>query len=217
MLTLEKVRNNMPVGHRNHINQDIIDKLNSLSSDPEEAKYIRDNFITYAEVLSEGKYSVKDYLNAVIYVSYKIMGLSNYRAYQKTFPERYQRMKDEGKDAKGMSSHVCAYNKNQIVNMIYERSMIPVWVLNQDMFQEALNTQYMLMSDPSNSGKVRTDAANSILTHLKRPETNNAQLKIDIALNDGMENLHNKLKEIAKMQQNTIEGKVVTAKEIAER
>lgn len=217
MLTLEKVRNNMPVGHKNHINQDIIDRLNSLSNDPEEAKYIRDNFITYSEVLSEGKYSVKDYLNAVIYVSYKIMGLSNYRAYQKTFPERYQRMKAEGKDAKGMSSHVCAYNKNQIVNMIYERSMIPVWVLNQDMFQEALNTQYMLMSDPSNSGKVRTDAANSILTHLKRPETNNAQLKIDIALNDGMENLHNKLKEIAKMQQNTIEGQVVTAKEIAER
>ena len=63
-----------------------------------------------------------------------------------------------------------SYNKNKLVNLILEQSMIPSWVLNQDMYQKALNVQCELMLT-ANSEKV-SDAANSILTHLKPPQSN---------------------------------------------
>ena len=54
-------------------------------------------------------------------------------------------MLSAGKNAKDISSFVTSYNKNKLVNLILEQSMIPSWVLNQDMYQKALNVQCELM------------------------------------------------------------------------
>ena len=93
--------------------------------------------------------------------------------------------------------------------------MIRTWVLNQDMFQQALNVNCEIMNDVNESGKTRVEAANSILTHLKKPEVNKAELKIDVNVNDGMKALEQRLNEMAEMQQATIEGSVMSATEIA--
>jgi len=101
---------------------------------------------------------------------------------------------------------VTAYNKGMLVTKIMERAMVPTWILNQDVFQEAINTQYELMMDIDVSPKVRSDAANSLLTHLKKPEVaNKAEIKIDIGLNDGMAALERSLVEMSRKQLELIE------------
>jgi len=215
MLTLKEVQDSLPAGQKGHITQDMVNQLNALSKDPEEARYIRENFISFSQVLSEGRFKLGDYVRAVMYVSHKVMGKSNLEAYKATFPDRHQQMVANGRQPKDIASYVSAYNKGKLVNMVYERAMIPTWVLNQDMFQSALNTQYEIMNDVSVSDKVRVEAANSILTHLKKPESNKAELKVEIGLNDGMKALEQRLSEMAEMQMKTIEGKAMSVEDVA--
>jgi len=206
MLTLGAVQETLPAQHRQNITQDMVDQLNSLSKDPEEARYIRDNFVTFSQVLQEGRYKIGDYVRAVMYVSHKVMGKTNLDAYKATFPDRHANMINAGKPAKDIASIVTAYNKGMLVTKIMERAMVPTWILNQDVFQEAINTQYELMMDIDVSPKVRSDAANSLLTHLKKPEVaNKAEIKIDIGLNDGMAALERSLVEMSRKQLELIE------------
>lgn len=206
MLTLGAVQETLPAQHRQNITQDMVDQLNSLSKDPEEARYIRDNFVTFSQVLQEGRYKVGDYVRAVMYVSHKVMGKTNLDAYKATFPDRYANMVNAGKAPKDIASIVTAYNKGMLVTKIMERAMVPTWILNQDVFQAAINTQYELMMDNDVSDKVRSDAANSLLTHLKKPEeTKKTELKIDIGLNDGMAALEQQLVAMSRKQLDLIE------------
>ena len=56
MLSLEQVKSALPPGNRNNVTQDMVNQLNALSKDPEEARYIRENFISFSQVLMEGKF-----------------------------------------------------------------------------------------------------------------------------------------------------------------
>mgnify|MGYP000504156480 CR=1 FL=1 len=218
MLTLEQVQDTLPVSSRSNMTQDMVDQLNNLSKHPEEARYIRDNFISFAQVLQDGRFKVGDYVSAVMFVSHKTMGKSNLESYKCTFPDRYQKMIDDGKERKDIASIITAYNKGMLVNKVQERAIVPSWILNQDMFQSALNVQHELMNDVRVSDKVRCEAANSLLTHLKKPENNKAEVKIDIALNDGMQALENSLTELAQKQLDEIENNPsISAQDIAGR
>jgi len=215
MLTLKEVQDSLPAGQKGHITQPMVDQLNTLSKDPNEARYIRENFVTFAQVLSEGRFKLGDYVRAVMYVSHKVMGKSNLESYKATFPDRHRQMVADGRAPKDIASYVAAYNKGKLVNLVYERAAIPTWVLNQDMFQSALNTQYEIMNDIHESGRVRVEAANSLLTHLKKPDDNKAELKIEIGMNDGMQALEQRIREMAEVQQKTIEGNLITAQAVA--
>lgn len=205
MLTLKQVQDSLPANHRNNITQDMVNQLNSLSSDPDEARYIRENFISFSQVLMEGRFKVGDYVRAIMYVSHKVMGKSNLAAYKATFPERFASMVERGRETKDIASIVTAYNKGQLVTKIMERAIVPTWILNQDMFQSALQTQYDLMNDKAVSDKVRCDAANSLLTHLKKPDVHKTELKVDIGMNDGMAALERTLVEMSRKQLDLIE------------
>lgn len=205
MLTLGQVQETLPVNYRNNMTQEMVDQLNALSKDPEEARYMRENFVTFSQVLQEGRFKVGDYVKAVMYVSYKVMGKSNLDSYKATFPERYAAMVAANKPPKDIASIVTAYNKGILVTKIMERAIVPTWILNQDIFQSAIQTQYELMTDTTVSDKVRSDAANSLLTHLKKPEVHKADLKIDIAVNDGMAALEAELVNLSRQQLKQIE------------
>jgi len=205
MLSLEQVKTALPPGNRNNVTQNMVNQLNALSKDPEESRYIRENFVSFSQVLMEGRFRLGDYVQAVMFVSYKVMGKTNHDAYKLTFPDRYASMVAAGKVQKDVASMITAYNKGVLVTKIMERAIIPTWILNQDMFQAALQTQFELMSDTQVSDKVRCEAANSLLTHLKKPEVHKSELKIDIAMNDGMAALEENLRQMSKAQLNLIQ------------
>lgn len=210
-LTIEEVTAAVPAQLRTSVSQHFVDMLNNLQVDPEMASNIKENFISYSGVLKEGRFKIEDYFNAVMYVSYKIMNMSNQDAYIRTFPQRHADLVARGATPKDISSYVAAYHKGKLVNLIMEQVMVPVWVLNQEMFQRALNVQFELMTDPDMSGKVRTDAANSILTHLKKPEKMDFQLNMNTPESSGMKELTAALTNLANAQLEQIkEGNMKT-------
>lgn len=217
LITLEEVRASVPTKLQSVVSQSLVDKLNYLNSEvPEAAENIRDNFITYVDVLQEGKYKLEDYLNAIKYVSFKLMNKTNRDAYRLTFPDRFRRMKESGNAEKDIDSVISAYNRNKLVNKIYEKTTIPSWILNQDAYQEAINTQVRLMRTAS-SERVQAMAADSILNHLKRPENiTQAQLNINVGTGSFIDELQKNLVNLAQSQKELIKSGVST-KEIAEQ
>lgn len=206
MLTLPDVQRAAPPGIRKNLTQNVVDALNTVSLDPEAAESVRENFVTYLTVLKDGRFKIEDYMVAVTYVSFKLMGYTNKEAYEKTFPQRYNALIARGASSKDIAAYVSAYNKNKLVTMIAEQAAIPAWILNQDAYQQAINTQVSLMNDASVSNKVRCDAANSILTHLKRPEATQVDLNMTVTETAGMVELKNMLADVAEKQLEAIES-----------
>lgn len=213
-ITKELVARALPGNLKSAATDQLADMINQISADPLIAEQIRENFLSYASVLKEGKFKVEDYLNAVAYCSYKLMGDSNQDAYFKTFPQRYANLVAAGRTPKEISAYVAAYAKGQLVNKIMEQTLVPSWVLNQHMYQAALNTQFKLMTNEDVSPKVRSDAADSLLTHLAKPKEAGPLINIDMGETSGMNELKDALTRMAQQQQTLINAGVST-KEIA--
>lgn len=212
-LTRDEIAQALPANLKSAATQQFADRLNNIVSDPDMAKEVRDNFISYTHVLKEGRYKTDDYLNAVVYVSFKLLGKTNEEAYSLTFPTRYRSLLSKGTSQKDISSYVSMYNKNKLVQLIMQQTLTPSWVLNQDMYQKALNVQYELMTTAV-SEKVRTDAADSLLSHLKAPEVKEVNLNLGIQENSGLNELKAALQQVAAVQAKAIENGVST-REIA--
>lgn len=217
VLTLESVRKSVPSHLRNNVSQDLVDNLNNIALDPIMAEDIRNNFVSYSSILKEGKFKLEEYLNAVAYVSYKIMNNTNEEAYAKTFPQRYAKLIANGTSKKDIASYVSAYNKGKLVNLILEATLVPTWVLNQDIHQKAINRLADLMQNAT-SEKVQVEAASSLLTHLGKPKEGNFQINIGETENAGMKEMRQLLQEVAQNQREAIQtGRMKTIDVAAQR
>lgn len=215
-ITTEVLKHSLPDKFKNSVNDELLTNINNTLSDPDLYETYRDNFLSYMSVLNDGRYKITDYLNAVKYCTQRLMGKSQIDSYIVTFPDRYNTMIQNGKSSKDISSIVTVYNKSKLVNAIMEQSLIPSYILNQDLYQKAINVQAELMNTAT-SEKVRSDAANSLLTHLKPPETKKVELDIGLKQGSEVEQLRNVIAELAGKQRKFIEAGVVTAKETAEQ
>ena len=213
-LTVDQFRSALPDKVKKSINQELIDQINTTLSDPEMYESYRENLLSYTKVMADGRFKVSDYVNAVKYVSHKLMGCTNIDAYSKTFPDKIQRFTSQGVVAKDIASYVTAYNKSKLVNLIFEQTLIPSYVLNQDLYQKALNVQAELMVT-ANSEKVRCDAANSLLTHLKMPETQKVELDLNVKEDSSIAALRATTLELARQQRLMLESGAMNAQEVA--
>lgn len=204
MLQIQDLKEALPPALKHSASQEMVDTINALATDPELAEVLRSNALNYTSVMREGRYKVDEYLNAVAYVSFKLMGHTNQEAYAKAFPGRYQNLVAAGRSQKEISSYVANYNKGKLVNAILEKTLIPVWLLNLDAYQEAINTQVQIMNDPNVNPRDRTYAANSILTHIKKPETHQVELNLGEVTTDGMNELRDSIARLAEQQQEMI-------------
>ena len=87
-------------------------------------------------------------------------------------------------------------------------------MLNQDLYQKALNVQAELMVS-ANSEKVRCDAANSLLLHLKMPETQKIELEIGMKEDGSIAALRQATMELAAQQRLMIQSGMSNAQGIA--
>lgn len=213
-LTVEQFRQALPDKVKKSVNQELIDQVNRTLSNPEEFESYRDNLLSYTRVMADGRFKVQEYVNAVRYVSHKLMGCTNIEAYTKTFPDKFARFSAQGVAAKDIASYVTAYNKSKLVNLIFEQTLIPSYVLNQDLYQKALNVQAELMIS-AKSEKVRSDAANSLLTQLKMPEIKKVELDIGIKEDSSIGALRQATLELARQQRLALQSGQMTAQEVA--
>ena len=108
---------------------------------------------------------------------------------------------------------VSNFAKQLIVASAPEQAVIPVWLYNQDVYQKAINVQAKLMIT-AESELVRTQAANSLLTHLAKPKDAVPLINIDMRQSSGMTELQDMLAALAEKQVNLI-NQGMTAKDIA--
>lgn len=213
-LTVDQFKHALPPAMKKSVNQELIDKINQTLSDPDMFETYRDNLLSYTRVMADGKFKVSNYIDAVKYVSHKLMGNSNIDAYSKTFPDKIARFTQSGVSGKDIASYVTAYNKSKLVNLIMEQTLVPMWVLNQDLYQKALNVQAELMMG-AKSEKVRSDAANSLLTHLKQPEVQKVELNIGAKEDSAILALRESTMALVRQQKMMLESGAANAQDMA--
>lgn len=184
MFSLDELDAALPAQLKGKMTPEIAQNLNAVITDAQVAQHFRDNFISYTNVLQTGKFKLEDYMSAVLYVGFKLMGYTDKECYQRTFPARYAELVAKGTATKDIAAYVSAYNRGILVNRIFEQTLIPTYVLNQATYQQAINIQADLMIN-GKSETVRMKAADSILNHLKRPEA--AKVEISMGIKDSQE------------------------------
>ena len=197
---------------RKHITDAVVEIINS-EPDSELRRVFRDNTLTYSSVLTTGKYSLAAYVNAVKFVSLKLMGDKASTAYSKVFPDRYQNLIDKGASASYIASFADNYSKNSLITKIMEQTMVPTHILNAGVYQEAINTQAELMRT-ARSELVRQKAAESLMSNLTAPTA--AKIDIDINYsNDIVDDLRATTRALAQQQLKMILNGQSSAKEVA--
>lgn len=199
MITEDDFKKCLPAQFRGNVDDSIRQQLNDCLSDPLLRDEMSQNIIGYTTVLQQGKFKLESYLNAVRYTTYKAMGDTNVLAYKKTFPERFAEMESKGMPPKDINSYISSYNKSKLVTLIYEAMMIPTHILNQDVFQEAINTQREIMLNPKYSPMARSSAAKSLLDTLKPPELKKMELDIAVKDNDTIAQLKQSTDKLAEI------------------
>lgn len=215
-LTTDVLARALPEKFKKSLNQELVDNINNTLADPDLQETLRENFLSYIDVLNDGRFKIQDYLNAIKYCTQKLMGNSNIDAYTKTFPDRYNDQLARGLSNKDISSIITVYNKSKLVNLIMEQSLVPSWILNQHLHQKAINVQAELMTSAA-SEKVRSDAANSLLTHLKPPEVSKIEIDVGVKDSDQLKELRDVTLKLAAQQRDLIQSGVMSAKQAAEQ
>ena len=213
-LTVEEFKTALPEKVKKSVNQELIDQINKTLSDPEMYESYRENLVSYTRVMADGRFKVPNYINAVKYVSHKLMGCSNIDAYSKTFPDKMVNFANQGVSSKDIASYVTAYNKGKLVNLIFEQTLIPSYVLNQDLYQKALNVQAELMVS-AHSEKVRSDAAAHLMQALKMPDVSKVELDVKVSESSVISQLRQTTLELARQQRLSIEAGQMNAQEAA--
>lgn len=216
LMTVEQFKAALPDKMKKSVSKEVVAGVINMISDPNLHETFRENLIGYTNVMNDGKHKLESYVNAVKYCTYKVMGKTNIDAYTLTFPDRYADFVSRGVSAKDIASYVTAYNKGKLVSAIMEQSLIPSWILNQDLYQKALNVQAELMVSAT-SEKVRTDAANSILTHLKMPDKAKVELDVTSEASDAIKALQDSTMALVALQQDRIRAGRATAVDVAEQ
>jgi hypothetical protein len=158
------------------------------------------NLLGYTSILSQGKFKLESYINAVRYCTYKTMGDNNITAYKKVFPERITEWEQSNLPANAISAYISAFNKSKLVTLVYQALAIPTAILNQDVFQEAINVQRQLMLDPSVKPLVRCQAAKALMDTLKPEEVKQMELSVQVKESNVVEELRKTTLELAKKQ-----------------
>ena len=213
-VTQEQIERVMPKQVKGKVTPQLVKTINDVMVDPQLRENFRDNLLSYTGVMADGKYKIGDYINAVKYVSFKLLGSTNIEGYTKTFPHRFQRLMNEGADDKTISSYSTAYNKTKLVQAIMGQTLTPMHILNIDLYQKALNRSAHLMMNAA-SEKVQADAANNLMNQLKAPEVNKIELDVNVKEDKSIQELRAATLALAAQQQQAIKDKTQTAQEVA--
>lgn len=180
MIEYDILRELLPKAQKNALTPELVEKMNQWNEDPLLLDSFKDNLISYTSILSTGKYKIPDYVNAVRFVSYSMLEYSDIDAYIIVFPERYRTLLDNGLVREDISPYVSAYRSGKLVTAIFEQSLIPSHVLNYPLRQKAFNALALVLTS-SRSDIAKVNAANTILTHTKAPETAKIELELGLS------------------------------------
>ena len=101
--------------------------------------------MSHNHLLKEGKFSIEQYVNAVKFISFRLLDNSQRRAYELTFPAKVTDWLANGVEEKAISSYVHAYNNTKLVMRLYDVTLVPFHLLHSPFRQEALMVEAKLL------------------------------------------------------------------------
>lgn len=215
LITIEEFKEAMPAHVRKNVNDGLMVEINNAMQDPETLAVYRENVVGLTSVMREGKFKMNDYLNAVKFVTHKLLADDNVTAWSKTFPTRYREALQRGTDRSAIASIASRYGSSKLVILLMGQTMMPTHILNAPLFQKALNVQATLMMTAV-SEKVRCEAAANLLMTLKPPEIRKVELDIAVREDDTIRALRATTLELSRKQQAMIENGELSVKSVAE-
>ena len=215
-ITLEEFKNALPSNLGKNASVKLVDKINDiLNNDPGFAEQYANNLFQYTNVLSNGKYKLSNYVEAVQFVSYLSMGMSNQDAWIKTFPDRYKYYLGKGLTSKEISAYVSMYSNSKLVSSLKEVAYIPVHIMYRHVFHDAVMHQALLMKTAT-SEKVQSDAATALMNYLRPPEAKKVELDVSVKQDTTLTELRQVMEGLSREQQQAIATGLRSAKDIAE-
>jgi hypothetical protein len=214
LITEEQFIASLPKGLNRGVPKQVLDDINDMISKGEEGDVFKENLMSHNHILKEGKFSLEQYVNAVKYISFRLMNHSQRKAYELTFPDKVTDWLANGTDEKAISSYVHAYNNSKLVMRLYDVTLVPFHLLNQPYRQEALLVEVELMRH-AHSEMVRHKAAETVLNTLAPPETTQTELQMKVRESEETSELKNALADLAKAQKEMLE-KGGSLKDVAE-
>ena len=210
MLDLVELKDAMPKQHRSKITQSFVDEVNLMVADPDMGELYSKNLITYSSVLQEGRFKLNDYMNATLFVSYKMLGMSSMAAFQKVFPQRCKDMFTRNVPTKDMQAYASTYNKNKLVSLIYEQTLIPDHIMYASVRHRAIAKLATLMD--SQNEHISHKASESLLRELKAPV--DAKMTLDVKTQDTgvIADLASAISNLSNMQREKIIEGTIDAK-----
>lgn len=219
-VTVEELKILYPVKVAGKVLEQAAEILNTATEDMNYvmAKEFRDNCLSFIDILknSKSRVSFADYVNACKFATFKLAGNTDVRAYALTFPDRIRRMERDKVPNSHLYQYASIYSKNKTVVEVMAKLVVPTHIMFQDIFHQAVKVQSELMLDDSISPKVRSDAANSLMTHLKTPEVKQAELKVDVQGSGAIEQLAEALGSLSGKQSEMLREGKYSLKDIRE-
>ena len=214
-ITIEEFKEAMPAHVRKNVVPELLKEINTAMADPEVLAVYRENVIGLTSVMREGRFKMDSYLNAVKFVSHKLLGDAHISAWSKTFPTRYNEMVKRNNSRSEIASVCSRYASSKLVILLMGQTMMPTHILNAPLYQQALNVQADLMIN-AKSEKVRCDAASNLLMTLKPPEVKKVELDIALKEDETIKALRETTIELVRQQQNMIQNGAASVRAIAE-
>ena len=216
VISQEEFKKALPDKLKKSVTQDMVKQLNYKLTHPEMFEVFRENTLGFTHVLKEGRFKMTSYLDAVKYVSWKLAEKTNGQAYALTFPDKVKSWIAKEMEPKDMASYVAAYNKSKLVKLLLEQTLMPTHILNRDLYQKALNRQAHLMMN-ARSEKVQSDAANSLISALKPPETKKIELEISEKEDSTIDALRESTAALVAQQREMLQAGMINAQQAAKQ
>ena len=199
LISEEQFKALLPKQFKGTVTKEVMYEINNALTDPIANEAYKDNLLSYTGVMKDGKFKIKDYLNAVKYVSLKALGCSNVDAYCKTFPDRHQEFINKGTSVKDISSYVAMYNGNKLVTILLVQVLTPFHIVNAPERQKALNILINLMCNGRSEIAI-VQAAKAVMEECRPPEETKFELSIGIKSDSMIEQLRTTMAEFSAQQ-----------------
>ena len=111
-----------------------------------------------------------------------------------------QELVAKGYDDQRISSHVSAYHKGALVQKLLAQSTVPLYMLYQDEAHKAIKVLVEVMTSDNSSQKTKAEAADKLLTHVKRPEAAKVELEVSQKASDAMSEVTTMMRDLAQRE-----------------
>ncbi len=196
----EKLQRLLPKGSNHRVTDEIIELIHAMEKDTGLFQdYMEESLLSHLPALREVKVGLHEYVNAIKYCNLK-RGMSNEKAWEIVFPEKYKKLHDAGKQ---ISNHVAMYNSSKIVVKIDAQMMIDVKIQYAPIFHKAIQHQVKLMTNNEVSFHVQHLASKTLIDTLMPAEEQKVSIKIGQTdeAKESQTKMYDEMRKIAENQQ----------------